>query len=58
MNGAPSVISPPQMVAHLKQRVQELKDELAMATGEERSEELTQEERDKYAVWALYMLLD
>ena len=36
------------MVARLKQQVQELKDELAMATGEERTDELTDEERAKY----------
>lgn len=46
-----SIISPssllPQMVVHLRQRVQELREELAMVTGEQRSDELTQEERDK-----------
>lgn len=36
-----------QMVAHLKQRVQELKDELSLATGEEITDELTPEEKDK-----------
>lgn len=36
------------MVARLKQQVQELKDELAMATGEERTDELTDEERAKF----------
>ena len=45
------IISPssllPQMVVHLRQRVQELREELAMVTGEQRSDELTQEERDK-----------
>ena len=35
------------MVVHLRQRVQELREELAMVTGEQRSDELTQEERDK-----------
>ncbi len=34
------------MVAHLKQRVQELKGELTLATGEERTEELTDEEKE------------
>ena len=37
------------MVVRLKQQVQELKEELMMATGEERSEELSQEEKDKSA---------
>lgn len=35
------------MVAHLKQKVQELKDELSLATGEERADELTPEEKQK-----------
>ena len=35
------------MVARLKQQVQGLKDELAMATGEERDDELTPEEHEK-----------
>ena len=39
---------PPQMVARLKQQVQDLKDELSMATGEERTDELTDEEKAKY----------
>ena len=34
----------PQMVARLKQQVQELKTELAMAIGEERTDDLTQED--------------
>ena len=36
-----------QMVARLKLQVQELKDELTMATGEERTDELTEEEKKK-----------
>lgn len=36
-----------QMVQRLKQKVQELKDELVVATGEERTDELTTEEKDK-----------
>ena len=36
------------MVARLKQQVQELKDELSMATGEERTDELTDEEKAEY----------
>ena len=35
------------MVVHLKQKVQELKDELSLATGEERTEELTTEEIER-----------
>ena len=38
------------MVARLKQQVQELKDELAMATGEERTDQLTDEEMAKWVV--------
>ncbi|XP_015280992.1 PREDICTED: kinesin-like protein KIF6 [Gekko japonicus] len=37
-------IDPRLMIARLKKEIQELKDELAMVTGEQRSEELTQEE--------------
>ncbi|XP_054855504.1 kinesin-like protein KIF6 [Eublepharis macularius] len=37
-------IDPRQMIAQLKKEIQEIKDELAMVTGEQRSEELTQEE--------------
>ncbi|XP_025053632.1 kinesin-like protein KIF6 isoform X3 [Alligator sinensis] len=33
-----------QMIVQLKKEIQELKDELAMVTGEQRTEELTQEE--------------
>ena len=36
-----------QMVMRLKQQVQELRDELTMATGEERTDELSQEEIDR-----------
>jgi len=36
-----------QMVARLKLQVQELKEELSMATGEERTDELTEEEKQK-----------
>ena len=36
-----------QMVERLKQKVQELKDALTIATGEERTDELTAEERNK-----------
>ena len=36
------------MVARLKQQVQDLKEDLAMATGEERTDELTDEEASKY----------
>ena len=49
-----SIVSPssllPQMVVHLRQRVQELREELAMVTGEQRSDELTEEEKDKWAI--------
>lgn len=31
----------------MKQRVQELRDELSLATGEERTDELTTEEKEK-----------
>lgn len=37
----------PQMVLHLKQKVAELRDELALATGEEREGELSEEEAEK-----------
>ena len=36
------------MAARLKQQVQELKDELSLATGEERTDDLTDEEKSKY----------
>jgi len=35
------------MVARLKLQVQELKEELSMATGEERTDKLTEEEKQK-----------
>ena len=35
------------MVERLKQQVQQLKEELTMATGEQRTDELSQEEKDK-----------
>ena len=35
------------MVARLKLQVQELKEELSMATGEERTDEFTEEEKKK-----------
>nr|XP_056708773.1 kinesin-like protein KIF6 [Euleptes europaea] len=38
-------IDPRLMIARLKNKIQELKDELAMVTGVQRSEELTQEEQ-------------
>lgn len=38
------------MVVRLKQQVQDLKQEIAMATGEERNDELTSEERDKLVI--------
>lgn len=37
-------LDPRLMIEHLKRQVQQLKDELAMATGESRSDELTDEE--------------
>ena len=33
-----------QMVTRLKQQVRDLKDELSLATGEEKTDELTEEE--------------
>ena len=39
-----------QMVARLKQQVQELREELSMATGEERTDELTSEEKEGWEV--------
>ena len=36
-----------QMVQHLKQQIVELKDELSLATGEEREGELDDSERDR-----------
>ena len=38
------------MVARLKLQVQELKEELTMATGEERTDELTEEEKKTLAL--------
>lgn len=35
------------MVLHLKKQVQSLKDELSLATGEERTNDLTEEEKEK-----------
>ncbi len=43
------------MVARLKQQVQDLKDELSMATGEERTDELTDEEKAEYATFPKLM---
>ena len=37
----------PQMVLHLKQKVVELREELALATGEEREGELSEAETEK-----------
>lgn len=36
----------PQMVARLKQQVQALKEELAVATGEERTDDLSQDDME------------
>lgn len=46
------------MVARLKQQVQDLKEELAMATGEQRDDELTPEEQEKLGLPSLlYMYM-
>ena len=37
-------LDPKLMIARLKKEIQQLKDELSMATGEQRSEALTEEE--------------
>ena len=39
-----------QMVAHLQQQVIELKQELAMTTGEQRTDELTPEDKNRYSL--------
>ena len=44
---SPSTSPPSQMVQHLKQKVAELRDELALATGEEREGELSEAEAEK-----------
>lgn len=36
-----------QMVARLRAEIQELKDELSLATGEQRTDDLTDEEKEK-----------
>lgn len=41
-----SSLRPVQMVARLKQQVQALKEELALATGEERTDDLSQEDME------------
>lgn len=41
------------MVARLQQRVEELKQELVLATGEERTDELTDEEKSRYMYYNL-----
>ena len=38
----------PQLIAQLKAEVQRLKDELAMASGQEYTGELTEDEMDRY----------
>lgn len=38
----------PQLIAQLKAEVQKLKDELAMASGQEYTGELTEDEMDRY----------
>ena len=38
------------MVARLKLQVQELKEELSMATGEERTDDLTEEEKKRSVI--------
>ena len=35
------------MVARLKAEIQDLKDELSLATGEQRTDEVTEEEKEK-----------
>ena len=42
-----------QMVAHLQQQVLELKQELAMTTGEQRTDELTPEDKNRYSLLCL-----
>jgi kinesin family protein 6/9 len=37
-------LDPKLLIARLKQQVQQLKEELAMATGEQRTDNLTEEE--------------
>lgn len=49
VNVPPSLSSSPrpvQIVARLKQQVQTLKEELALATGEERMDDLSQEDME------------
>lgn len=40
-------LDPKQMVERLKQQIQQLKEELTLATGEQHTDELTQEEKDR-----------
>ena len=41
------------MVACLRQQVQDLKEELSMATGEDRTDELTDEQKRKLSMFDL-----
>ena len=40
-------LDPKLMIAKLKKEIQQLKDELALATGEQRTEELNEEELER-----------
>ena len=42
------------MVARLQQRVEDLRQELALATGEERTDELTDDEKSRYKYMYMY----
>lgn len=45
-----------QLIARLKREIQSLKEELAMVTGEQRDDQLTVEEIQKY-VTSIYLIL-
>lgn len=45
------------MVARLQQQVDDLKQELVMVTGEQRTDELTTEEKQQYIIYTHNMLM-
>ena len=43
-------LDPKLMIVRLKKEVQQLKEELAMATGEQRTDSLSEEDLDRYVI--------
>ena len=44
-------LDPKLMIQKLKREIQQLKEELAMATGEQRTDELSAEDLDRWVQW-------